>query len=173
MQKDKETADRSIPPTPNQFGGGTEPSILERFKRAKETLAHADSFYRSECFWKAFEEGGIDEFQVAKLEAMAKVYRDGKPENHPTASVCDDPIDRLLDRYDLGEIETVQDLADEAETLAKETGNRSLMHVVKGFRKWQKEDWELAGRRDSDEAENALIAGMKRASPLRDLEGEI
>ena len=81
----------------------------------------------------------------------------------PQAPDAPDPIDTLLERYDTGEIETVQDLADEAEALATETDDDLLMDAVQAFRRFQREDWALAGRGDSDEAEAALIAGMKRA----------
>jgi hypothetical protein len=57
----------------------------------------------------------------------------------------------------------VRDLADEAEALATETDNEPLMDAVEGFRRFQREDWTLAGRGDWDEAEAALIARMKRA----------
>jgi len=72
-------------------------------------------------------------------------------------------MDALLERYDTGEIETVRDLADEAEALATETDNEPLMDAVQAFRRFQREDWALAGRGDWDEAKAALIAGMKRA----------
>jgi hypothetical protein len=84
----------------------------------------------------------------------------------PQPSGAADPIDVLLEKYDGGEIETVQDLADEAEALATETESELLMDTVQAFRRFQQEDWALAGRGDWDEAEAALIAEMKRARPV-------
>ncbi len=57
----------------------------------------------------------------------------------------------------------MRDLADEAEALATDTDNELLMNAVQASRTLQREDWALAGRGDWDEAESALIAGMKRA----------
>jgi len=114
-------------------------------------------------FWQAFEEGGIDEFQVAKVEQMVKAYWQTGPDSQSPVSKDDDPIDQLLDRYDLGEIETIQDVVDEVEALGTETRNEALLDLVRAYRRFQQEDWELAGRGDSDEAEATLIAGLKRA----------
>ncbi len=136
----------------------------ERYQRAKTALAKADPFYTSEGFWRGFESGRVDEAQVAKLEGMVASYqRQGTQQLEPQAPGAANPIDVLLEKFDTGEIETVQDLADEAEALATETDNELLMDAVEAFRRFQREDWALAGRGDSDEAEAALIAGMKRA----------
>ncbi len=154
------------PPTPKPHGGTT---LAERYQRAKTALAKADLFYTSELFWKAYEEGmaehgGLTEHNVAKVEQMLRGYqRPSTQQPEPQASGAADPIDVLLEKYDTGEIETVQDLADEAEALATETDNELLMDTVQAFRRFQQEDWALAGRGDWDEAEAALIAGMKRA----------
>jgi hypothetical protein len=126
--------------------------------------AEADPFYTSEGFWRGFESGPVDEAQVAKLEEMVRSYqRQGARQPEPQAPGATDPIDVLLERYDTGEIETVRDLADEAEALATETDNEPLMDAVQAFRTFQREDWDLAGRGDWDEAEANLIAGIKRA----------
>lgn len=138
-------------------------ALAERYQAVKAALAEADPFYQSESFWKAFEEGGIDESQVTKLEGMLQAYDEKDVDEQPPAPSAEDAVARLIDRYDLGEIETVQDLADEAEALGVETGNEALLSSVRAFRRFQREDWELAGRGDSDAAEAALIAGMKRA----------
>jgi hypothetical protein len=151
---------------------GTGFSLPERYERAKAALAQADPFYKSESFWKAFEEGGIDEFQVTKLEGMVNSYRENGTKDQSPASGAYDRIGQLLDRYDSGTIETVQDLANEAEALGKETGNEELLKVVQGFRRFQQEDWALAGRGDRDEAEASLIAGMKRVRSASSLELE-
>lgn len=146
-------------------------ALAERYQRAKAALAEADPFYTSEASWKAFEEGGIDEFQVAKLEAMVKAYQDKEQSSAP---VPDDPIGQLLDKYDFGEVETIQDLVDEVEALGTETGSEDLLDLVRAYRRFQQEDWELAGRGDSDEAEENLIDGLKRArgtSASRGVEG--
>lgn len=74
-----------------------------------------------------------------------------------------DPIGILLEKYESGEIGTASDLANEAEELAAETGNDALLDAVRKFRDFQREDWELAGRADWDEAESALISGIERA----------
>lgn len=144
------------PPSPEWSGGAT---LIERYHVTRAALAKADPFYRSEAFWKAFEEGGIDEFQVAKLEAMVKAYNEKEPSPAPGA---EDPINQLLDKYDFGEIETVQDLVDEVEVLGVETGNEDLLDLVRAYRRFQQEDWELAGRGDSDEAEANLVDGLER-----------
>ncbi len=155
MSRDKNS------PMPRRPGGTT---LTERYRRAKAALAKADPFYTSEDFWKGFENHPVDETQVAKLEEMVRSYQQqGTQQSKSWVSSETDPIDVLLEKYDTGEIETVEDLADKAEVLATETGNELLRNAVKSFRKWQKEDWELAGRGDSDEAEAALIAEMKRA----------
>jgi hypothetical protein len=149
-------------------------AILKRLKRAKAVLAQADSFYASESFWKAFEAGGLDEAQVAKVEAMAASYRGSCANGQSAASTADGPIGQLLDKHDSGEIGTVQDLADEAEALGGETENEGLLNVVRAFRRFQQEDRALAGRGDWDEAEANLISGLKRvreASSVRDVEG--
>lgn len=122
----------------------------------------------SESFWKAYEEGmaehgGLTEHNVTKVEQMVRGYqRPGTRQPERQASGAVSAIDTLLEKYDTGVIETVQDLADEAEALATETGNEPLMDTVQAFRRFQQEDWALAGRGDWDEAEAALIAGMKR-----------
>jgi len=135
-----------------------------RYQRAKTALAKADTFYASESFWRGFESGPADEAQVAKLEEMVRSYEgQGARQPEPQAPGATDPIGTLLERYDTGEIETVRDLADEAEALATETDNEPLTDAVQAFRRFQREDWALAGRGDWDEAEAALIAGMKRA----------
>ncbi len=106
----------------------------------------------------------MDEAQVAKLEEMVRSYEGQAPRQpEPQAPGATDPIGALLERYDTGEIETVRDLADEAEALATETDNEPLMDAVQAFRTFQREDWALAGRGDWDEAEGNLIAGIKRA----------
>ncbi len=87
----------------------------------------------------------------------------GTRQPEPEALDTADPIDALLEGFDTGEIGTVRDLVDEAEALATETDNGLLMNVVHAFRTFQREDWELAGRADWDEAEANLIAGIKRA----------
>jgi hypothetical protein len=167
MTGDKGVGREMTPPTPKRPGGTT---LTERYQRAKAALAKADPFYTSEGFWRGFESGRVDEAQVAKLEEMVRSYqRQGTQQPEPQAPGAADPIDVLLEKYDTGEIETVQDLADEAEALATETDNELLMDAVQAFRRFQREDWALAGRGDSDEAEATLIAGMKRvrsASPF-------
>ncbi len=110
------------------------------------------------------EHGGLTEHNVTKVEQMVRGYqRPSTKRRQPQPSVAADPIGVLLEKHDTGEIETVQDLADEAEALATETDNELLMDIVQAFRRFQQEDWVLAGRGDWDEAEAALIAGMKRA----------
>ncbi len=143
--------------------GGTEHSVSERFEQAKAALAQADPFYKSESFWKAFEESGVDEFQVAKLEGMVKSYREKDATPQSPASKSNDPIGQLLDKYDWGTIQTVEDLVDEAEALGTAIGNQELLNVVQAFRRFQQEDRALSGRGDWDEAEAILIAGMRRA----------
>ena len=126
--------------------------------------AEADPFYTSEGFWRGFESGPADEAQVVKLEEMVRSYEgQGTQQPEPQAPGAGDPIEALLEKYDTGEIETVRDLADEAEALATETDNELLMSAVQAFRTFQREDWALAGRGDWDEAEAPLIAGMTRA----------
>lgn len=137
-----------------------------RYQAARAALAEADPFYTSETFWKAFEEGGIDEFQVARVEGMVKAYREECVEEQLPSTGTDDPIGQLLDKYDFGEIETAQDLVDEVETLGSETGNKDLLDLVRAYRRFQREDWELAGRGDSDEAEVNLIGGLKRVQGI-------
>ncbi|MCL5280895.1 MAG: hypothetical protein M1376_13430 [Planctomycetes bacterium] len=106
----------------------------------------------------------MDEAQVVKLEEMVRSYqRQGARQPEPQAPGATDPIDTLLERCDTGEIATVRDLADEAEALATERDNEPLMDAVQAFRRFQREDRALAGRGDWDEAEAALVAGMKRA----------
>ncbi len=113
------------PPTPKRPGGTT---LTERYQRAKTALAKADPFYTSEGFWKAFEEGGIDQAQVARVEAMAKSYRQRHAKGQSRLPKANDPIGQLLDKYDSGEIKTIQDLADEAEASLFYTSlNRSLL----------------------------------------------
>jgi hypothetical protein len=173
MRPDKATSRKTVPPA-SKGSGDTSHSVPKRFERAKAVLAQADSFYASESFWKAFAAGGLDEAQVAKLEAMAKSYRGKRPNGQSVASNADDPIGELLDKYDSGEIGTVQDLADEAEALGAETENEGLLKVVRAFRGFQQEDRALAGRGDWDEAEANLISGLKRvrrAASVRDAEG--
>jgi hypothetical protein len=95
---------------------------------------------------------------------MVRAY--GRPSDQkaePQTPGATDPIDALLEKYDADQIETMQDLADEAEALAAETDNELLLDTVRAFRRFQPEDRALAGRGDWDEAEAALIAGMKRA----------
>jgi hypothetical protein len=110
------------------------------------------------------EHGGLTEQNVAKVEQMLRGYQRAdtqRPESQTLGAA--NPIDVLLEKYDTGEIETVQDLADEAEALATESDSKSLMDAVQGFRRFQQDDWALAGRGDWDEAEANLIAGIKRA----------
>jgi hypothetical protein len=103
--------------------------------------AEPDPFYASEGFWRGFESGPVDEAQVVKLEEMVRNYqRQGAREPEPQAPGAADPIDALLERYDTGEIETVRDLADEAEALATEMDNEPLMDAVQAFRRFQRED---------------------------------
>jgi hypothetical protein len=137
---------------------------IEGSTQQEASDAEADRFYAGEGFWKGFESGPVDEAQVLKLEEMVRSYtQQGTRRPESQAPSAADPIDTLLERYDTGEIETVRDLADEAEALATETDNELLMNAVQAFRTFQREDWSLAGRGDWDEAEAALIAGMKRA----------
>lgn len=140
-------------------------ALAERYQRAKAALGNADPFYAREAFWKGFEAAGpatyLNESQVNKLEQMTESYKQRPaPEMAPQPM---DPIGQMLEEYDTGEIETVEDLANRAEILAMKTDNELLGGAVRSFRKWQGEDWELAGRGDSDEAEATLLAGIKRA----------
>jgi hypothetical protein len=161
MREDEGTQCEVTPSSPERPG---RTSLAQRYRRAKTALAKADPFYASENFWKGFESGPVDEAQVIKLEEMVRNYqRQGVRQPEPQAPGAPDPIDTLLERYDTGEIETVRDLADEAEALATEMDNEPLMDAVQAFRRFQREDWALAGRGDWDEAEAALIDGMKRA----------
>jgi hypothetical protein len=161
MREDNGTHCEVTSSSPERLG---RTSLAERYLRAKTALAQADPFYTSEGFWRGFESGPVDEAQVAKLEEMARNYqRQGTRQPEPQAPGTTGPIDSLLDRYDTGEIETVRDLADEAEALAVETDDEPLMDAVQAFRRFQREDWALAGRGDWDEAEANLIAGIKRA----------
>lgn len=160
---DDKGIDREMSPPAPERAGQAVSSLLARFERARAALVRADPFYASESFWKAFLEYGFDAVQVAKVEGMLKSYQRIRAKGDSPASNPDDLIGLLLDEYDSGTIETVQDLADEAEVLGTETGNEELLNAVRAFRKFQQEDWELAGRGGWDEAEAALIAGMKQA----------
>ncbi len=139
----------------DRIEGGTQQEVRD---------AEADRFCAGEGFWKGFESGPVDEAQVAKLEERVRsCQRQGARQPEPQAPGVTDPIGALLEGYNTGEIETMRDLADEAEAPATETDNERLMDAVRAFRRFQREDWALAGRGDWDEAEAALIDGMKRA----------
>ncbi len=138
-------------------------SLEERFERAKAALVGADPFYASEAFWQRFLAGGLNESHVAKVEGMLQAYQHGNAQAQSRAPGADDAAGRLLADYDSGVIETVQDLANAAEAVAKEMENDALFDAVQRFRRFQAEDYELAGRGDWDEGETLLIRGIERA----------
>ncbi|MCE5324951.1 MAG: hypothetical protein LLG01_00905 [Planctomycetaceae bacterium] len=160
----------TIPPVTAKEGAGATPEspspkapggqLQQRFDRARSALAKADPTYANPAFWEAF--GEPTEARVAKLEQMLSAYQK-QPAQKPAKAKPGNSIDALLDRYDSGDIQTIQDLADDAEALAEEADNQALREAVQRFREEQRQDRELAGRGDMDKAEADLIAAMKAA----------
>lgn len=99
---------------------------------------------------------------IATLKNGSKIMLDegafAKPEDNSKKEDTHDANDikSLVDKYDNIENYTIDDLVNDVEGIADETGNKKLSDAVEEYRKEQEDDRKLSGRGDMDSAQEKI-----------------
>jgi len=70
-------------------------------------------------------------------------------------------VQDAIDKYDEGDISTINDLVDEIEAIADEEGNQVVLDAVEEYREEQRYNESLKGRGDMDAAEDAFLSKIR------------
>lgn len=89
----------------------------------------------------------------------------------PTETKKEEPkeltdIESAINEYDNTENYTIDDLVNDTEAIAEDSGNKVLIKAIKKYRKEQAQDTELKGRGNLDEARDVIEAVIRQQSKV-------
>jgi hypothetical protein len=156
---------------PPQPVAGEAVDIPQEAQDLKAKLAAVDPMFASEDYWKAFAADGYTPDKIEKMRGMLANFSKPKakaPAKGKTSAAPAGPIAAAIDRFEgSGEIQTVNDLANELEAVAAETNNAELEAAVRQYRTDREAHVRDYGMRDDDggDAFVAKVKGLVQPNP--------
>lgn len=90
----------------------------------------------------------------------------------PLVEESEKSIKSIVEKFDNEENYTIEDLVNDAEGLAENTGNKKISDAVEEYRKAQDEDRKLSGRGDMDSANDAVEKIIRTESQNKPIPNE-
>lgn len=101
--------------------------------------------------------------KLGEVPPVAEEVRVAAPETAPEVPAAPEKsrVQDAIDKYDEGDISTINDLVDEIEAIADEEGNQVVLDAVEEYREEQRYNESLKGRGDMDAAEDAFLSKIR------------